>query len=106
MVELKPCPFCGGEAKLEERPRTSRRWIFCLKCFVGTEFCASSERAIKIWNRRVGGYEPIRNDNIDERPCPFCRHEMALKPTGILGEGRWGGYCEQCRTEILVRRDH
>ena len=57
--ELKPCPFCGGEAELVGVPTTfpglsSMRWI--VRC---THFCCkqypqlSDHDAIELWNRRV-----------------------------------------------------
>lgn len=53
--ELKPCPFCGGEAKME-RYDSSLMYIRCSnnKCLVDpkTVFCKSSEQAIRIWNTR------------------------------------------------------
>ena len=50
--ELKPCPFCGGEAKLEE---TNYLGVFvrCLKCGTKTTYRLSSSLAVKIWNSRT-----------------------------------------------------
>lgn len=53
--ELKPCPFCGGEAKIK-RYDSFLVYIKCgnSECFVSSEtvFCRSIERAIHIWNTR------------------------------------------------------
>ena len=50
MTELKPCPFCGGEA-IEDG-----EWIFCFECGVGYEIENEPER-IDAWNRRAKGNE-------------------------------------------------
>ena len=57
MAELKPCPFCGGEAKLDHLVKSSIVWCKC--CMASTksmEFSpeyASDEKAIEAWNRRA-----------------------------------------------------
>lgn len=61
MDELKPCPFCGGEAEIYEydpcgqcdfhEPYTVQCKAEC--CFLGKDF-ANREDAAKAWNRRAG----------------------------------------------------
>jgi hypothetical protein len=54
MSELKPCPFCGGEA-FEEQFHHGAWWIRCRNagCFVrpATDL-TTKERSEWIWNRR------------------------------------------------------
>ena len=63
MDELKPCPFCGGEAELQhERDNFSWAFIYssvrCTKCgakgerFMQSPKIASGKEAAKAWNRR------------------------------------------------------
>lgn len=62
MAELKPCPFCGGEAELREEQSVANRTLFYVSCenddcrvIVETRNSVSATRwgAIEAWNRRV-----------------------------------------------------
>lgn len=57
MDKLKPCPFCGGEAFMQQRrvqgdDRFTQTWIMCLDCLGQTRPYLSAKRAIEAWNRR------------------------------------------------------
>jgi len=53
-VELKPCPFCGGKAKLKG---VEDHWVRCKgdNCLVYPETACydTAREAIAAWNRRV-----------------------------------------------------
>lgn len=63
MSELKPCPFCGGEAELKHihaeyaNAPTLDQWNIMHRCdivknvFLGSDF--GKEQVIKAWNRRA-----------------------------------------------------
>ena len=57
MNELKPCPFCGGEAKTiisEGGDYTEDLyWIVCKCCEAETSTYYTDEDATEAWNRRV-----------------------------------------------------
>lgn len=67
MTELKPCPFCGGEAKIQhEYSRESGDWyaVDCLnkKCpmeivIVTTGWRPTEAEAVEAWNRRANDDE-------------------------------------------------
>jgi len=54
MTELKPCPFCGGKAKIYKYAGSDirTRYIMCTCCGMGTDRMREEE-AIEKWNRRV-----------------------------------------------------
>ena len=64
MAELKPCPFCGGEAELKEKEYAMighkvQAYVRCKVCGTTSNYfseniayCAN-EKAIEAWNRRA-----------------------------------------------------
>lgn len=58
MFELKPCPFCGGKARLFVNGGVR---VICSKCYASTrimsdeiEYDSSAvETVVKAWNRRA-----------------------------------------------------
>lgn len=69
MTELKPCPFCGGEAKIMYGDNNLRQnrdfrmaFVCCRKCKAKTNisYWLNSDKGIenvnyviKLWNRRI-----------------------------------------------------
>lgn len=60
MIELKPCPFCGGTAKMRhDSDGPGYSYVECEKCrmksvrFMRAFERASDEAAADFWNRRV-----------------------------------------------------
>jgi Lar family restriction alleviation protein len=85
---LKPCPFCGGEAVVKcicdaGRPDTDDWWVSCSGCRVErpstrkSEIVHSRDEAIAAWNRRAGSWQPVAHDDpyndgpvwVDENGC-------------------------------------
>ena len=53
--ELKPCPFCGGEAKCIEFYGLYH--VICCNCHIAGKDCSTRESAVSAWNSR-----PIENE--------------------------------------------
>ena len=51
MAELKPCPFCGGEAEVISENRWDRAYVRCYICRCQTAEL-KTDFAIKVWNTR------------------------------------------------------
>lgn len=63
--ELKPCPFCGGKAKIYATttgtcPKHCKHYCYCGKCFASGQSFSDFEndgssvfKAIEAWNRRI-----------------------------------------------------
>ena len=60
-MKLKPCPFCGGEAKAYNGQ------VVCTKCWSGSACEDTTEKAIETWNRR----EPMDKvvEQLEENSC-------------------------------------
>lgn len=59
--DLKPCPFCGGEAMLCSTTSYQGEISYFVKCnliscamFGGGRFFKTFSQAVKAWNRRAG----------------------------------------------------
>ena len=48
--ELKPCPFCGGGAEQEYKPKHGYD-VYCPNCEIETGYKDTEEQAIEEWNR-------------------------------------------------------
>ena len=74
-VQLLPCPFCGGEARLKEYTEPIKiSWIKCNDCGVESLPFDTIEKAITAWNTR----NPM--ERIVERlESEFNKHRDAKK---------------------------
>ena len=55
MIELKRCPFCGGEAKMEVLHKMANtHGVFCMTCKAQSwQFFCTEDDAAAAWNQRV-----------------------------------------------------
>lgn len=57
-IELRPCPFCGGAARMSEHVFHALKisyGVACTECKTqGWQFCGTPEEAAARWNKRTG----------------------------------------------------
>ena len=51
--KLKPCPFCGGEARIEDELEDGGKCISCIRCMACSPvYFDRCENMVPEWNRR------------------------------------------------------
>lgn len=94
LIKLKPCPFCGGEAKIVE---TKECWgqgenankvtISCCECFVEIRvadhesYSFLTKKAIEKWNNRVTEAD-VFNKAIDDF-VDVCKKDILCQTFGL-----------------------
>ena len=81
MIELKACPFCGGEAKYGNK---GRNWIVCKNCGIETPFFVEPEDAIVCWNTRKQTGEAVMKKTEIEQLDLSVRTQNCLKRAGVF----------------------
>ena len=99
MTELKPCPFCGGEAYTTERAGfASAGWsVECVNPDCGCDFAlyADEAEAIGAWNTRA----ERTCTNVDDNKevwfiCSECGSTKKL--------AHMGNYCMNCGAKVVM----
>ena len=94
--ELKPCPFCGGEAGYAKAgwfkgtPSEYADWvmIICERCLCSTESYESIEELAELWNKR----SDVLIDHKGLKSCPHCGGKARVFML------RGGNYKVECNT--------
>ena len=57
--KLLPCPFCGGEGKVQlYSAKFDTYWVFCKQCGMDSKMAETKSDAIAVWNYRAAGEQP------------------------------------------------
>lgn len=102
-IELKPCPFCGGESVYVEQIGSEGYFnVCCRNCLANVPLSGSRETAVSAWNCRsidleMVEYERLKKENAELKKILACwqnaRLDMlarAKKLAGIEEEVRNG----------------
>ena len=104
MEELKPCPFCGGEAVLETHciNRHIASTVYCGNkdciCHGVNQVFTSENGAARAWNNRVErtchnlGREEGTNYELYDFGCSTC---------GYCADITEPNYCPHCRAKVV-----
>lgn len=120
-IKLKPCPFCGSEAEIEEYNQGFR--VICTNiynCAIKQNQYTSKDKAIESWNKRIEDvrenitanwihvyyYRPSTNSyDIEMGKCSNCNHEYSYDTeTGISFEDY--KFCPECGADMRGGKDN
>ena len=114
MVELKPCPLCGGVATVHEYNYITAHnfTVYCEDCWLATQAYETEAEAVKAWNTRTE--RTCRNINrYGTFTCSECG--IRLRATQVwdyfsyleIGkDGEWQGaegvkFCPNCGAKVV-----
>lgn len=89
--ELKPCPFCGGEAFLYDRLHP---YVECSDCVAATAFHETIGQAIESWNTRAERtchVKPLPLSGLTEFECSKCQGAIR----------QFSNYCPHCGAKVV-----
>ena len=112
MSELKPCPFCGGEAKFgfseKDYEGVYHAYIECSECGVSLNYGGASLNdlgwaLVDAWNTRYKPTCTMEKNDKGYIVCSCCGHEMGFYDCGCgLGEYVYEHrYCFNCGAHVV-----
>lgn len=97
--ELRPCPFCGGEAGI--LCWTSNFQATCKQCLTTGKIYKSSEDAIAAWNTRIKALESRA-----EMDRKMGLEIMARGGGKAFCDGKRGEQLDEARYDALAKHAH
>ena len=104
--EIKPCPFCGDEAHIEDG-RNDRPWLVeCPNrdCHVQPfmDHADTRSQAVKAWNTRAGEPANIVSTAVSELQAEVERLTNAIEKICIESNSDWAKVRDEPRAQIDV----
>lgn len=95
MKDLKPCPFCGGEAEMIHA--VGEWWAICKFCEATTEAHTDKGFAIAAWNIRAE--RTCHDASVDSSTQFYCSECECTVDVPLL----WGeiNYCPDCGAKVV-----
>lgn len=93
MTELKPCPFCGGEARYTEKSRFHIGWVYCPGCGAASGYYNTEAEAIAAWNTRAE--QTCHTERSDCFECSECAFFDAYAAPSDFN------YCPNCGAKVV-----
>ena len=104
MADLRPCPFCGGEARVRVSDSISIMRIECTECHMATTtFIADSigeSEAAETWNTRHVETCQITNKGEPEYNVVTRDYEFSCGHTIAWGHTYEPNYCPNCGRKV------
>ena len=102
-VNLEPCPFCGGKAKMKVSGTEFLFAVVCDSCGYATPCYMKEKQAAEAWNRRTERtchlipYE-VEEDTgfFDCMECDSCGFVMDVS------EAAYYNFCSHCGSRVVV----
>lgn len=100
-VKLKPCPFCGGEAKITQACVMQPLFcVHCVDCDTSGGHYFTEEDAIEAWNTRV---ERTCHNDLKDSDCVgvWPKPHFKCSSCGTLFTSYEFDYCPSCGAKVV-----